>query len=247
MSTSSSIANTLSQLCEIPFPSTCAGCGVAVGRDQPWCEPCAQSLVSGLEQACPSCGVVWLDPPAGGGGHLCGACTREPPPYRRARGLLAYGGAAQDAIGAWKNRPDETLGRTLASLLVHNAEALGLGHLERPLFVPVPSTRAALGRRGFNPASALARPLARALRAEYAPTALMFRRAPRSSRGLGRAERRERMRGVLVGRPGVVRGREVVLVDDVMTTGATAIAATRALLTAGAASVDVVVLARVPS
>lgn len=243
----SKLASLPSHLCDVTFPPTCAGCGAPAERDQPWCETCAQSLVSGLEQSCPSCGVVWLEPPAGGGGHLCGACTREPPPYHRARGLLAYGGAVQDAIGAWKNRPDEALGGPLASLLVHNADALGLGHITRPLFVPVPSTRAALGRRGFNPASALARPLARALRAEYAPTALMFRRAPRSSRGLGRAERRERMRGVLVARPGVVRGREVVLVDDVMTTGATALAATRALLTAGAASVDVVVLARVPA
>lgn len=171
---------------------------------------------------------------------MCGACLREPPPFRRTRGLLVYGGAVQDAISAWKNRPEEAHGRRLGALIAGiEVEAID------PIVVPIPSTSRALARRGFNPAAALARPLARRLHAPLDATALTFAKVPTSSRGLGRRARRDRMRGVFRARH--VAGREVVLVDDVMTTGATVREAARACLAAGATSVDVVVLARVPN
>jgi len=240
------LATLWSSLLAVAFPSRCLACRASVGPCAGWCETCAETLVLATDAACPRCGVVWLDPPPGGGRHLCGACARSPPPYRRARGLFVYGAAIQDAISIWKNQPEEAHGRVLGALVGQGAARLEL-EVERAVVVPIPSTPKALARRGFNPAAALARPLARQLGADYGPTAIDFRKVPPSSRGLGREARAERMQGVFRAHSCVVRGRQVVLVDDVMTTGATVREATRACLQAGAAVVDVVVLARVPS
>jgi predicted amidophosphoribosyltransferase len=243
------------------FPARCAACDQRVGPTEDWCRACAAALVSGLDAACPVCGVVWLEPPPGGGSHVCGACLRSPPPYRRARALLAYGGSAQDAIAKWKNRPAEAVGRVFGELVAREVDALGLTASDRRVIVPIPSTTRALARRGFNPAAALARPLASALSAPLSVRALELapvrgrglwgrildrRVAPPSSRGLGRAQRMERMRGCFRAVPKAVADRDVVLVDDVMTTGATISEAARACLVAGARSVEAVVLARVP-
>lgn len=232
----------LHALLELLYPSLCLGCRVPVGPGRAWCETCATTLVGALGVGCPACGLVLLAPPIGATGALCGRCAKERPDHARVLAVYVYGGAAQDAISAWKNRPDESLGRILGAIFASSVAPL----LERAVVVvPVPSTTRALLRRGFNPAAALARPLARRLGSPYRPDALRLRRTPPSSRGLGRRARATRMDGVFEGR--LVAGRDVVLVDDVMTTGATAAEASRALLAAGANKVEVCVLARVPA
>lgn len=229
---------------ELIYPSLCLGCRASVEPGRAWCATCATTLVSALGAGCPACGLVLLAPPIGAAGALCGRCARSRPAHVSARAVLVYGGAVQDAVSAWKNRPEEALGRTLGAIFT---AALAPEVGRDALIVPVPSTTRALVKRGFNPAAALARPLARGIGAVYRPDALRLLRVPPSSRGLGRRERATRMAGVFAGDARLVRGREVVLVDDVMTTGATANEASRALLDAGAARVDVCVLARVPA
>lgn len=115
------------------------------------------------------------------------------------------------------------------------------------LLVPVPLHPVRLRSRGFNQALLLARPLGRALGLPVAPRALRRIRRTQAQPGLGAAERRVNLAGAfVVCHPATVSGRHVVLVDDVLTTGATANACAGALRAAGASRVDVYTAGRAP-
>lgn len=233
-------------LLDLVFPPRCGACGSRVTVATRFCAPCESTVISGLEPACTTCGVVFLDPPAVEE-PTCLTCARDPPPFTRARGAFAYGAAVQDAIARWKNRPDESVGKSLAVRFVDAIASEVRPTVASSIVVSIPSAVRALRRRGFNPPAILARALARRARLRYLPTALEIARAPRTSRGLGRSGRSTRMRGVFRARATRVAGARVILVDDVMTTGATLRAAARACLAAGAESVECFVLARVPA
>ena len=113
----------------------------------------------------------------------------------------------------------------------------------RPLVVPVPLRRASRRRRGYNQAAGLARGLAARLRLTADPAALRRRREGEAQAGRTRRQRRRQARAALAACPWRVHGRHVLLVDDVISTGATADAAARALRLAGATHVDVLTLA----
>ena len=224
-------------------------CGACLAPDAPGalCRPCMESLVPAAGDCCPRCGLIWLTPPAGGGSHTCGPCLATPPPFERARAAWAYGGALKDAITRWKNAPAHALGPSLAALMLEAATEAGWDAREPgTVVVPVPGHPKRIRQRGFHPAGVLARHVARALALPLLPCGLVARRAPRSSQGQGRAARRRRLRGVFAPRDRRLRDRSILLVDDVMTTGATARAATEACLRGGATRVDVALLARTP-
>ena len=113
----------------------------------------------------------------------------------------------------------------------------------RPLVVPVPARRASVRERGFDQAVVIARAYGRVLRAQVEPGALVRRRESGPQAGRGWVARRLAVAGAFRGRWLRVLEREVVLVDDVLSTGATADACARALLSAGARSVDLVAFA----
>ncbi len=241
---------------DLLFPSHCSACRDRIPAGSDWCDACAATFVEGTSSACPSCGLIWLDPPPGGGLHICGDCIRNRPPYRRAMAAFAYGGAIQEAIRRWKNGPEEGLGRPLAKAMLTELEKVGAkdnvlseGHdsvAAPPVVVPIPSGYASLKVRAFNPAAALASAAANALNWPYRPSTLSFVGQVPSSRGLGRRQRAERMIGVMRAEPRYVSGRHVLIVDDVITTGATVAEAARACLASGAIMVTVLALARVP-
>ena len=235
----------LDPILNLLWPRRCASCGLSVSQGL-FCVPCARSLISGIGLACPRCGGVYLTPPVGGGDHLCGACLKTPPPWTRAVGAWAYGGAMRDAIVRWKSSPDHTLGPALVTLMVQAHEAAGWEALPTTTcVVPVPSPLSQLASRGFNPAGLLARGMARRYRWPLI-CGLRLGRTKGSSRGLGKKHRQRRLVGVFEGQRAQLAGMTVLLIDDVMTTGATARAAARACRRAGAKSVHVAVLARAP-
>lgn len=166
--------------------------------------------------------------------HLCARCVTHPPPYEWARSRYRYGSELAVAIGRFKYGRSIELGRVLGPLL---------GELPGgDLVVPVPLHRRRLRAREFNQSLELAR--AAWPRVPIDPLALKRLRDTPPQTGLNLRERRENVRGAFVAERSRVSGREILLVDDVLTTGATVESCARALRRAGAGSVFVLTLAR---
>lgn len=224
-------------LCDGPLPPT---------ADVDLCRHCLDALPWN-RSACPRC----AEPVAGGApsGSWCAACIRNPPPFRLTIAPLCYEGFAQLWVRRLKDHLGMVEGRILGTLLADAAHAVyrADARLPRPdLLVPVPLTLGRLARRGHNQALTLARPVATRLGIPIRRTAVVRRRS-RPQRGLGRAARLGNLEGRFAARrrwpdPGPC----VAVVDDVITTGATAAALARTLLDAGAREVHVLCAARTP-
>lgn len=172
----------------------------------------------------------------------CLGCLADPPAFARAFAPLLYGGPARETVLRFKNGREE-LAALMATLMLQ-----GRRIAPDEMIVPVPLDRWRLVRRGYNQAALLARQLAARSGATFVPDALVRVEATRSTKGLSRAQRKQQALSafrVHDARRDRIGGRAVCLVDDVMTTGATANACAAALLKAGAARVEALVFARV--
>lgn len=233
----------LGQVFDLVLPPRCPACGVIVDGDGRFCAGCWLTLRFLGSAQCDQCGEPFAHEQ--GAGALCGACLAAPPPWRRARAALAYDGAARTAMLRFKLADRQHLAGMMAGAMLRAGMRDGL-LAPGVLLVPVPLHRWRLWRRGFNQALLLARALARASGADLSVDGLMRVRATRPSVGLGAEARAANVRGAFAVRAReVFSGRAVVLVDDVLTSGATAAACARTLLAAGAASVDILTYARV--
>ena len=183
----------------------------------------------------------------------CGACRKDAPAFDAARTFGVYTGKLRQAVLRLKFAGDDRLGARLGELLAPTWDSLPqVNEGELPLIVPVPLHVSRQRERGFNQTVLLAAGLVRALRKQgargapqVANTCLRRKRATPPQTGLSVAARRENLRGAFeVVRPEQVRGSSMVLVDDVMTTGATLSACAWTLKRAGAARVMGLVLAR---
>jgi len=211
---------------DLLLPPICGRCGRAGDRGSALCAACERSLPR------------WRDPAAPPLGIDC--CVSG----------LAYSGEALNWIRRFKypKRGLAGLDSTAAGIL-HSVVRIAACDATAPkphLVVPVAQHVRNLRRRGFNPAAVLAREVARHFDAAFDPTALVRVRDTRSQTGLGRAARRQNVRGAFRPRDGLRLPRCVWLVDDVVTTGSTVAEAGLVLRRAGAKTVVVLCAARTP-
>ncbi len=212
-----------------------------VDGDGRFCLACWPDLAFITAPLCAICGTPFAHDR--GADALCGACLAAPPRFASARAALVYGGPARRVLLALKHGDRQHLARVMAP---HMLRAAG-GMLDpQVLLVPVPLHWRRLWRRGFNQAALLAQALGRLSGAAVAVDALRRVKPTPASIGMGRAARAANVRGVFkVPDHNIVRGRRILLIDDVLTTGATAEACARQLRRAGAAEVHVLTFARV--
>jgi ComF family protein len=178
-------------------------------------------------------------------GGRCPACLAKPRAFARARAACLYDDASRDLILKFKHADRTDLAKLFARWIGRAAADL---LAEADAVAPVPLHPSRLLARRYNQAAEIARPLARAHRLTYLPDALVRARRTDSQGGKSGSGRRRNVAGafeVPPARRGLVEGRSILLIDDVLTTGSTVEGCARALLKAGAARVDVAVVARV--
>jgi len=219
-------------LLDLLYPPRCAACGEPspAGRD-PFCPTCAEAI-DPVPEGCDRCGLPGPD-------RRCGHCHAEPPAFDGVQAGGLYGGPLADAIQALKYGGRPAVARPLGSWLAARV-ALPPGSL----VVPVPLARRRRIARGYDQAALLAGHLARAGGHRRLLGALRRVRETPPQVGRTRAERARNVAGAFAAGPQPVAGLDLVLVDDVVTTAATADAAAAVLRAAGARSVTVVALAR---
>lgn len=224
------------------LPPRCLGCGCVLEGEGGLCSACWPGVSFLAAPWCALCGHPF--PYAMGDGALCGACTAAAPPYR-ARAVMAYDDGARPLVLGFKHGDRTHAATVFGAWLARAGREFAT---EADLLVPVPLHPWRLFLRRYNQAALLAWALGQAWQCPVVPDVLARRRATPSQGGLSRQGRFRNVEGafqVRERRVAAVRDARIVLVDDVMTTGATAAACARALLQAGAARVDVVTLARV--
>lgn len=225
------------------LPPLCLGCGGLVESQGMLCPGCWERVVFPGPPHCEACGLPFEYDP--GEGALCGPCVRRRPVFRRARAAMVYGDTSRRLILAFKHGDRTDAAPAFGRWLARAGKEL---IAEADLIVPVPLHWTRLFSRLYNQAALLGREVGRLSGVRFAPD-LLVRRRPAPSQGrLSRSARRRNVRGAFAVRPSkrrAVEGRQVLLIDDVMTTGATASACARALLGAGAGAVDVLTLSRV--
>jgi ComF family protein len=225
------------------LPPRCLACGGAVERPGALCPVCWEAVDFLGPPLCAGCGYPFeFDL---GDGALCGACVREAPDFDRARAVMRYDELSKRLLIGFKHA-DRTEGAPAYGAWLARAGAELLA--EADLIAPVPLHWLRLFSRRYNQAALLAQALGRRAERPVVQDLLQRRRHTPPQGRLSAPARRRNVAGAFAVRPAHkdrLQGRRVLLVDDVMTTGATAAACARVLRRGGAGAVDVLVLARV--
>ncbi len=227
---------------DLLFPPSCFVCSAAQpGVSRGICSDCLKNISLISAPLCPGCGREIPD--SAGGDHLCGSCLRKKKPYSAARGIAHYQEPVSSLLQRLKYRGD-------ISVLPALQEIIGLSAPSSPAeedrIIPVPLHIHRLRQRGFNQALLLALIFFPERKSCILKDTLQRIRHTVPQTGLdGTARRRNMSKAFVVRHEEEVRGRKIILIDDVYTTGTTVAECSRVLLAAGAREVCVLTLARV--
>lgn len=231
-------------LLSVVYPSYCLLCGQFVerDRDRSVCPACWARIRRLPANLCLCCGVPLTIPQE----TMCGLCLSNRPPFQTAHAYGLYQEELREIVHHFKFHKRQGLAAPLG-------DRMAQVYLTRPAeercdwIVPVPLSRKRLAERGFNQTELLARRMAKRLHLPVVTRSLVKRKNTPAQSGLTDEQRRHNVQGAFsVHHPEHLKGKRVLLVDDVYTTGATLMACSQALSMAGAATVRVITLARVP-
>jgi competence protein ComFC len=216
---------------DLVFPPVCPGCQEIGER---WCEECQNAVIRMPAQVCEICGEPSVT-------TLCKRCNTSRPSLTHIRSWAVFKQPVRNALHTLKYRNNIALGHSLAKSI-----APGLCEFNWPVQVilPIPLSEQRYRERGYNQAALVARPLAQLTGLDYQPGALRRARHTRSQVGLSVEERKQNLKKAFQPDEKLVAGKDILLVDDVCTTGATLIEAAVTLAEAGARSVYAYTVAR---
>jgi competence protein ComFC len=214
------------------YPPTCGGCGRKGNR---WCLECQNGADRLGSQVCPVCGTPIHSI------RVCAACQGKNYLLKALRSWAFFSGPVREALHRLKYKRDMGLGEALAQPLIGLYNSLDW---KAELILPVPLSQDRLKERGYNQAWFLAQPIALACGVRYSAHGLKKVKNTLSQVGLSSKQRRENVAGAFWADQSCIKGKRVVIVDDVMTTGATLQACAQAVLDAGASDVWGLTLAR---
>jgi len=234
----------LAPLIDLVFPPRCPLCGDALAQQGGLCAACWMQLAVPGEPACSACQRPLPDSLVREGEALCAPCMQSPPRHAGIAAATLYNDASRQLVLAFKRGKRIALADLLSRLMVRSLPALE----GEWLVVPVPLHRWRLWERGFNQSALLAARMAMAIGQPLVVDGLVRIRRTPSLGGLGRRARADVLRGAITAHPQRatrLKGARVLLVDDVLTSGATTDACLAALRKAGAAEVRIACFARV--
>jgi ComF family protein len=236
------LAEAFAPLVDLVYPPRCPACGEGIAAQDGLCAACWAELAFPGEPACALCqrpfGAAAVE------GAICAPCLADPPRHDGIAAGTLYNDASRRLVLAFKHGKRIALAPMLAKMAASRLPELD----GEWLVVPVPLHRWRLWRRGFNQSALLAREIAKLRGQAVLVDALVRKKRTPTLGGLGRAARARALLGAIAVNPRrqeSLKGANVVLVDDVMTSGATSDACVRALKRAGAGKVIVACFARV--
>lgn len=222
---------------DFALPARCAGCGAITDLPHQFCASCWQQIDWLGEGGCDQCGL----PLEATDIEQCARCLARPPVIARSRAAIAYGEIARSLVLRLKYSRKVALAGTMARFMRSLVSAA-----PDAIVVPVPLHWSRLWWRGFNQSGLLAANLANLCGLEMRPAQLSRTRRTRALKNMSPRQRELEVRSAFaIEAAADVKGRHILLVDDVLTTGSTSNACAKALLRAGASQVDLICFARV--
>lgn len=214
------------------YPPYCGGCG---NLGDNWCKTCQQQAARVPDLVCQICGDVVHKP------GTCKDCVASQPFFNSARSWGFFDGPVKNILHSLKYKRNIGLGNALA---FHLAETKVPFINEFDIIIPVPLSHERFVERGYNQAAMLAFPLSLILKKKYHSGGLKKVLETKTQVGLNITERQQNIKNAFHANPKIVEGKSILLIDDVMTTGATLNECSRALLASGAIEVNALTLAR---
>lgn len=234
----------LQALAHLLYPPQCLACGCRVQTDFALCADCWRDTPFITGTVCNQCGIALLggedDPQA-----LCDTCLTESRPWSAARAALAYRDVGRDLVLKLKHADRIDLARPAGEWMLRAAAPILKPDM---LVVPIPLHWMRMLKRRYNQAALLSARVAKLAGYDHCPDLLQRRRSTGSQDGLTKEGRHRNMQDALTLHPrraARVEGRHVLLIDDVMTSGATMTSAAEACIAGGAIGISVLVMARV--